>query len=147
MPRIIRIMQTRGKQWIQANPKRLFQHHRYNPTQKPTTQLETRIRIDLNEHDLHILINHKIKAEHLEIMHLPVRIQRKICCMHCVPRQLLHFGKDRTEVKFLLRGLFCEVFLKLVVGDFVALLMAAVIFALFLDCVVGKVDHWIVHLL
>ena len=55
--------------------------------------------------------------------------------------------RSRWAIEFLLRGLFCEVFLKLVVGDFVALLMAAVIVALFLDCVVGKVDHWIVHLL
>lgn len=51
------------------------------------------------------------------------------------------------EIEFFLRELFCEVFLELVIGYFISLLMAAVIIALFLDGVVGEVNHWIIHLL
>lgn len=76
-----------------------------------------------------------------------VRIQRNIGSLHCISSQLSHLCKDGSKLKLFLWKLLGEIFLKLIIGYFVALLEASVILTILLDGVIGEMHHGIADFL
>ena len=65
--------------------------------QQRTAELQTRIRIHFDQVRNILIINHKIKAEQLEIMMLSLFIQQVICTSNRICRDTSHFGKELLE--------------------------------------------------
>lgn len=56
----------RREDWVDRNLNSVFNHRRNDPRDVWTGQLQTRIRVDLDQPWMHILVNHEIISEDLE---------------------------------------------------------------------------------
>lgn len=61
-------MARRRIDYIERESKGMLKHVRDNSSQKFAADLEARIRIDFDEPNIKVLVNHEVKPEYLEIM-------------------------------------------------------------------------------
>lgn len=78
-------------------PQSILDEIGYYRLQQRAAQLQARIRIHFDQVRNILIINHKIKAEQLEIMVLSLFIQQVICTSNSISRDTSHFGKDLLE--------------------------------------------------
>lgn len=106
--------------------------------QQRATKLKARIRVTLNQVDVHAFIEHKIQTKELKVVLPPIRLDDWIRGSYRVSCKSLHFWQDFWEkVKICSIGL-CEILLKLFIRNFVSFLVFAVVGWVFLDSVVGQ---------
>lgn len=130
------LLSRRWKIRINSQIHNILQHIRHKPSQQRTINLNTRIRITLNQPRPKLLINQKIKPKQLKIKLPAVPIKHNIPHPKCLNCQIFHLGQHfGMEVVVAVLGL--EVFLELVEGQFVGGLVLAEVLGLGLDCVVG----------
>lgn len=101
--------------------------------------LKTRVGVDLYQPNVVQLVDHEIQPKYLKVVQSSLRVNVQGRCMDRISGQLLHFRVNLPEeVKRAI--LFPYKSLKFFVGDFVGLLVLAVIGQVFLDCIVGQMN-------
>ena len=88
----------RHKFYIDSHvPQSILDEIGYYRFQQRAAELQARIRIHFDQVRNILIINHKIKAEQLEIMVFSLFIQEVICTSNSICRDTSHFGKDLLE--------------------------------------------------
>lgn len=127
-------------QWIQSDPKTIIEQLRNDPRKQRTPDLQTRVRIALNQKDLERLVDHEVVAEHLERIALPQRVDLRADGPEAVGDQPLHARKEVPhEAHGLVLVAAVQEPLEVVDAELVGVLEAAVVVGVGLHGVVGEV--------
>ena len=77
---------------VEAYFQRVLQHCRYQSRQQWTRELQTRVRINLDEVRFELIINHKVQAEDLHAVETAFGVQLPMTSPEDVGCQLIHLG-------------------------------------------------------
>lgn len=132
---------------IQRQSKSIIQHLWYYCAEYWWWKLKAWICIHLDQITLEILVNHNIQPKYFKVIHFSFRIDEVVCSMNHIGRYFSDLRMNRIEKVdlFLLVFrwvFFLNVFIKLLVWQFVSFLILSVVFAVFLNCVISQVNHW-----
>jgi len=87
-----------GHQRIKPNPKRVFYQRRDDSTEQVTADLQTGIKVNLNQIGLKGTINDEIEPKELKVIPLPIPIQLAITSPDHIAHNRLHLADDILEV-------------------------------------------------
>lgn len=137
-------MSRRRENYIESQPESLLQHSWYDPTEQLAAKLQTGVSVDFDQPNLIITIYHEIQPKNFKVMLGIVGVQLQVGGLYGIKSDTLHTRIDHlTEVKFAFTICWIHIPLKLIVRDFVALLVFAVALTVLLDCIVRQMNHFI----
>lgn len=95
---------------------------------------------------MEVTVNHEVESEYLKVVLLLAVINNQCRSLHAVPSYFFQLRVYILEETMLSSVLLLQVPLELVVGDFVSLLILAVIGQMLLNCVIGEMHRSVIVL-
>jgi len=131
---------------VHSNLNRVLHHRGDQPRNVGRRELQTRVRVDLNQPRVHVLVNHEVVSKYFPGVLAPTRVHLPRNRLHRVLHQLLELGQHRLH-EVALNAHRVEVLLEIGVRKLISVFKFAVVRAPILNRVISQMDQAILHIL
>ena len=132
---------------IYAYSEHVF-HHSWNQSlQNWRAEFETGVRVDFNEIGFEVIVYDEVESEKFKTAFFSVGVYSAVGGSDNLLSHLFHFVMEGANQKILFGKSWVKVSLELTIAEFIALLVLPIAISIFLDCVVGEVNHLIFEVL
>ena len=106
----------------------MLNHYGNDSSQQGAVEFKTRVGVDLDQPRFQLIIQHKVQAKYLKIIHLPLSINVLIIGLYYIGSDVFHFRQYLfPKIYFIFGIMTIKISLEFVIGKFISRLKLTIV--------------------